>query len=36
MARLFEDNIQDPAASGLDVGANEALGGLLRQLARAA
>ncbi len=33
MARLFEDNVQDPAASGLDVGANEALGGLLKQLA---
>ena len=36
MARLFEDNVQDPAAAGLDVGANEKLGGLLQQLARAA
>ncbi len=33
MARLFEDNIHDPAAAGLDVAANEALGGLLTQLA---
>ncbi len=32
MARLFEDNVQDPSASGLDIPANEALGGILRQL----
>jgi hypothetical protein len=32
MARLFEDNVQEPSASGLDIGANEALGGILRQL----
>ena len=31
-ARLFEDNVQDPQASGLDIVANEALGGLLRRL----
>ncbi len=32
MARLFEDNVQDPAASGLDIAANDALGTLLRRL----
>lgn len=32
VARLFEDNVQDPSASGLDIGANEALGGILRRL----
>ena len=32
MARLFEDNVQEASASGLDIGANEALGGILRQL----
>ena len=31
-ARLFEDNVQDPAASGLDVPANEALGAMLKRL----
>ena len=31
-ARLFEDNVQDPAASGLDIAANEALGALLRRM----
>jgi len=31
-ARLFEDNVQDPAASGLDIPANEALGAILREL----
>ena len=33
VARLFEDNVQDPAASGLDIEANAALGALLRRLA---
>ena len=32
VVRLFEDNVQDPAASGLDIPANEALGALLRRL----
>ena len=32
MARLFEDNVQDPAASGLDIPANEALGTFIRRL----
>jgi len=32
MARLFEDNVQDPSASGLDLPANDALGRILRQL----
>ena len=32
MARLFEDNVQDPVASGLDIPANETLGGFLRRL----
>lgn len=32
MARLFEDNVQDPSASGLDIEANAALGALLRRL----
>ena len=32
VARLFEDNVQDPAASGLDIEANAALGVLLRRL----
>ncbi len=31
-ARLFEDNVQDPSASGLDIEANAALGALLRRL----
>ena len=31
-ARLFEDNVQDPAASGLDIPANEALGAMLKRL----
>lgn len=31
-SRVFEDNVQDPAASGLDIPANEALGALLRRL----
>ena len=31
-ARLFEDNVQDPAASGLDIAANAALGTLLQRL----
>ena len=35
-ARMFEDNVQDPSASGLDIAANEKLGTLLRQLGRAA
>ena len=35
-ARMFEDNVQDPSASGLDITANEALGALLRQLGRPA
>ena len=33
MARLFEDNVQDPGAAGLDIVANEKLGTLLSQLA---
>ncbi len=32
MAPLFEDNVQDPSASGLDIPANTALGTLLRRL----
>ena len=32
MARLFEDNVQDLSASGLDIPANDALGALLRRL----
>ena len=32
VARTFEDNVQDPAASGLDIAANEALGALLVNL----
>lgn len=32
IARLFEDNVQDPSASGLDIEANAALGALLRRL----
>ncbi len=32
VARLFEDNVQDPSASGLDIEANAALGTLLRRL----
>lgn len=32
MARLFEDNVQDPSASGLDIPANAALGAILLQL----
>ncbi len=32
MARLFEDNVQDPSASGLDIEANAALGDLLRRM----
>ncbi len=32
VARLFEDNVQDPSASGLDIPANTALGALLRRL----
>ena len=35
-AQMFEDNVQDPAASGLDIAANEALGTLLQQLGQAA
>ncbi len=35
MARLFEDNVQDPSASGLDIAANEALGAILIKLATA-
>ena len=35
VARLFEDNVQDPGASGLDIPANEALGALLNRLAAA-
>jgi len=31
-ARLCEDNVQDPSASGLDIAANAALGVLLRRL----
>ena len=31
-SRVFEDNVQDPAASGLDIPANDALGALLRRL----
>ena len=31
-ARLFEDNVQDPASSGLDIAANAALGTLLTRL----
>ncbi len=32
VARLFEDNVQDSSASGLDIAANDALGTLLRRL----
>ncbi len=32
MARTFEDNVQDPGASGLDIAANEALGKILVHL----
>jgi hypothetical protein len=32
MARLFEDNVQDPSAFGLDIPANAALGAILLQL----
>ncbi len=32
VARLFEDNVQDPSASGLDIPANTALGALLQRL----
>jgi len=32
VARLFEDNVQDPAASGLDIPANAELGALLHRL----
>ena len=32
VTRLFEDNVHDPAATGLDIPANEALGGFLRRL----
>jgi len=35
MARLFEDNVQDPSASGLDIPANAALGVILDHLAAA-
>ena len=31
-ARMFEDNVEDPAASGLDLAANAALGALLSRL----
>ena len=31
-ARMFEDNVQDPAASGLDIPANERLGTILNRL----
>ena len=32
VARLFEDNVQDPAAAELDIAANERLGGLISRL----
>ncbi len=32
LQRTFEDNVQDPGASGLDIAANEALGGILVHL----
>ena len=32
VARLFEDNVQDPGAAGLDIAANERLGALLTRL----